>query len=99
VSTIAERVAKGTALLDEKLPGWWRAINLVRLELNDCQDCLLGQLFGDYDDGLPELGLSDRAAAESGFAEPGFLLERTDYPSLGAEWVRVILARREAGAQ
>ena len=93
-----ERVAKGATLLDEYEPGWWKMIHLGSLQLKDCTFCILGQLFDDYEEGLPALGLSDIAAAESGFAEPGDLPWRdTDYPALDAEWKRLILARRERG--
>lgn len=42
-----ERVANGVTLLDEKVPGWWRAINLEQLQMESCTHCMLGQLFGD----------------------------------------------------
>ena len=40
------RVANGVKLLDERVPGWWRVINLDRLQMEDCTQCMLGQLFG-----------------------------------------------------
>lgn len=38
------RVAKGAALLDQKLPGWAQKVDVGRLELSDCRVCVLGQL-------------------------------------------------------
>jgi hypothetical protein len=48
MTTIAERVAKGAAYLDEHDPDWWRehvsrAINLNSLDLGDGRACVLGQ--------------------------------------------------------
>jgi len=45
--TVQARVARGAALLDEKLPGWDQRIDLDRLNLGDCFTCILGQLFTD----------------------------------------------------
>lgn len=41
-----EAVARGAALLDEKVPGWWRVIDLDALDMGNCTQCMLGQLFG-----------------------------------------------------
>lgn len=38
-------VARGAALLDERMPGWAARIDLDRLELDDTDRCILGQLF------------------------------------------------------
>ena len=46
MSIHAEQVAKGVALLDNKVPGWWQHINLDTLQMSDCSQCMLGQLFG-----------------------------------------------------
>jgi len=43
-----EQVAAGIKVLDEKVPGWWRVIDLENLKMQDCTQCMLGQLFG-YD--------------------------------------------------
>ena len=42
--TIEERVANGAQLLDEKVPGWYKLINLATLRLSSCYDCVCGQL-------------------------------------------------------
>lgn len=41
-----EMVANGVKVLDEKVPGWWRAIDLNSLNMGSCSHCMLGQLFG-----------------------------------------------------
>lgn len=49
ISAVADRVKAGAILLDEIKPGWFRDIDVVLLDLSSCEDCILGQLFGDYD--------------------------------------------------
>ena len=73
---VTERVKRGAALLDEKDPGWWGAIDLGKLDLRSKCDCVLGQLgaqrFGTtlhpYIDGLSEIArLSPLRAPDYGF--------------------------------
>lgn len=110
--TIAERVARGAALLDEKLPGWDKDINLDRLDLSSSCRCVVGQLFvsnrlarvarllGEtltpYAGGLITLGLG----LDGEDYDYGFdkADEAGNYELLTAEWERLILARR-AGAR
>ena len=46
MSTIAERVASGAALLDERMPGWHQRIDLDTLDIDSCKNCVLGQIYG-----------------------------------------------------
>ena len=46
--TLQQRVQKGAQLLDEKQPGWYKRVNLKTLKLNECTNCVLGQLSGSY---------------------------------------------------
>jgi hypothetical protein len=105
---VEERVAKGAALLDEREPGWDARIDLGRLALTDCGDCVLGQLDsqrairgeaaaetagrGPYWTALAALGLTELDAAAHGFDSSK--LGEADL--LDAEWRRVIEARRAA---
>lgn len=41
--TLEVRVKDGAALLDERLPGWAAMIDLRRLNLASCKQCVLGQ--------------------------------------------------------
>ncbi len=101
-AAIARRVARGAALLDEKRPGWDARIDLAGLDLEDCELCVVGQLFGPgYGRGLPDgsygygleaLGVLD-CEYEYGF-DREFLGEK--FADLTAEWRRVITARRGA---
>jgi len=49
--TAAEAVANGAQLLDEKVPGWWRKIDLDSIRMDNCQHCICGQLaLATYDE-------------------------------------------------
>jgi len=95
MSAVAESVARGAALLDEKLPGWDERIDLAGLELSSCYRCVLGQLFArspgreitPYGLGIWVLGI-DRGSRY------GF--DGDDADELNGEWRRVIAARRLA---
>lgn len=53
---IAKEIAKGMALLDQKGPEDWRGkIECDTLDMQSCFDCILGQLYGEYADGLQHL--------------------------------------------
>lgn len=45
MSTVAERVVRGAAWLDEKYPGWFLKIDLSILDLGNCTQCVLGQIY------------------------------------------------------
>lgn len=50
-----DRVRAGMALLDRLLvgrPGWRDDLDVDRLDMGDPWDCVLGQLYGTYADGL-----------------------------------------------
>jgi hypothetical protein len=51
-------VKRGAALLDQVRPGWWREIALDRLAMESCNDCILGQLYGGFDNGVRTLDLN-----------------------------------------
>lgn len=59
MSDFSAKVAAGMALLDQERPGWRQEIDLGTLDLGSCSVCVLGQIFGDYEDGLSELGIGD----------------------------------------
>lgn len=54
---ILARVQRGAELLDEKLPGWERKIDLGTLEISNPCLCVLGQAFGEFTGGLGLLQL------------------------------------------
>ncbi|GAA4626729.1 hypothetical protein GCM10023196_036150 [Actinoallomurus vinaceus] len=108
--SIPERVAKGAALLDEKLPGWHDRIDLDQLRLSSPCNCILGQTWdGEVEHGDDPFFLHANRlfGRESGVhveAAHGFnsvhsgRAAREEFGELTAEWRRIILARR-GGAQ
>lgn len=68
LAVIDARVARGAALLDLRWPGWRSEIDLDRFHIGHSQDCVLGQLYGDYAGGLRILGLT--LGIEHGFSGP-----------------------------
>jgi hypothetical protein len=105
-ATIEARVARGAALLDEKLPGWVERIDLDKLKLSSGCNCILGQTwdgptsadsspFGAHADALALGGDDD---IEHGFNAGGedWFSNEPEYEALTAEWKRLILARRIA---
>lgn len=83
MTSISERVARGVEWLDETHPGWVKRIDLDRLDIGDCERCLIGQTIGDFCE-APDLPFD-----EMGFVGP-------DDHALEVEWRRVITERREA---
>ncbi len=104
---VQERVANGAALLDEKIPGWELRINLQELNLSSCVTCVLGQLYGHYDEGMEEIfpaevcecgeeHLSMERSAPHGFSASG-IDTGEQYTALDVEWTRVIKERLDRG--
>lgn len=56
-SALKARVAAGAAYLDEVRPGWHDAVNVERLSMDHPEDCVIGQVFGDYDDYVNAQGI------------------------------------------
>lgn len=74
-------VANGVKFLDSNYGNNWRSkIALDNLNVARCDVCVLGQIFGDYEDGLNSLGLRDTDAKEYGFNTNG------DMEALTAAW-------------
>lgn len=46
--TIEQRVQAGVEWLDENRPSWVEEIDLVELDMDSCNMCVLGQLFGNF---------------------------------------------------
>ena len=60
-------VAKGAAFLDKEADFNWRdQIDVTTLDLGVADRCILGQLYGDYSDGVWSLGIEN--ADELGFS-------------------------------
>ena len=63
---IEARIQKGIALLDQKNPGWYKDIDLETLDIERCEGCVLGQIYG-FITGSRILGIRGEERAEHGF--------------------------------
>ncbi len=54
-NTQRECVARGAAILDENKTGWFNRIDFKRFDIAASLDCVLGQVFGNYSDGITSL--------------------------------------------
>lgn len=81
MGSYASVVKNGVEILDNHFGdrSWTKKIDLDNLDLGSCGVCVLGQLFGDYTEGLDELGLS-------GGHSYGFDASSGSYRELTAAW-------------
>lgn len=86
-----DAVSRGSSLLDMKRPGWYREINIAQLNIMRPTDCICGQLFGGYGEGVNELGVGSRAG-EYGFNALG----PSAFEELNEAWREEIARRRLA---
>jgi hypothetical protein len=97
-----ERVAAGTAWLDDHAPAeWWDRIDLITLDISDGDRCVLGQVFAADAD---QLGfINGYIAAEYLFPHirsgtwqgpRGFCAGDDEYPFLNVAWMLAIEKRR-----
>jgi len=45
-----ERIEQAASFLDQNEPGWFDRIDTLRLDITSVQDCIMGQLFGNWYD-------------------------------------------------
>ena len=98
LSTLCRRSHEGAALLDKRLPKWHRRINMEQLDIGGCKDCILGQLFSRYDNGLQALNITNQEAITLG-VYAGIRKRRKReqrYIILTSEWRARIAERLEA---
>jgi hypothetical protein len=103
-------VQQGIEYLDKRMPGWYlpdyeHPIDLDTLDMDSVRLCVLSQLQPGYDpsvqappyvQALKYLGISYHDAQKLGFDSMAvsFSVSTVLVKSLGAEWARVIRARR-----
>jgi hypothetical protein len=84
-----------TGLLDRKYPGWAEKISLDTLAMESCDNCILGQLFGSFREGMDALGIA--FGSSRGFDRPCGT-DNAAYKILADAWraaIRVRLAMPE----
>ncbi len=88
---------KGPEYMDEVRPGWYRQINLQRLNIASCYECIGGQLEGEYADFKHAVGLSELQAYELGFVVNSIGKTRDaieeNYNRLDEEWTQAVKDR------
>lgn len=101
------RAKIGATVLDVLRPGWASEIDLAKLRMSSCQECVLGQLYGDYWEGAEKLFVTRSTGrnsetridngAHSAAIAAGFHSEDPagilDYARLTAAWTREIRKR------
>lgn len=66
LAAIPNRVAEGVNWMNQIQPGWEGWINPDHLDIGHCHNCIIGQVFGDYNEQSKHL-LSDRQELDFGF--------------------------------
>lgn len=93
VLTVAEtRVREGAFLLDAKVPGWEKKIDIGILDIDSSACCAIGQVFEEtFEKGCRKLGLSEKPEITTQF---GFCVDIfADTDSLNKAWRECIAER------
>lgn len=85
-----EEVRRGIAWMDEWVPDWRESINRENLDMRNGADCILGQVFGDYDEAVNNNGILDPAFL--GFILLDFMADSytADYQALKETWLALM---------
>lgn len=88
---IDERVQRGMRVLDAKMPGWERKINILTLDISNPRQCVCGQLDPQelFSMTTSYLGVNRCDA----LLMHGFTDHQLNYPALTACWRNHIVAR------
>lgn len=94
----AEELAiAGATYLDENYPGWRDSISAQNLDMASGSQCILGQFFGDYDEGIEQIWKRDfynEYDQDSDVArDHGFLENGACYMALDLAWQKELLKR------
>jgi hypothetical protein len=99
MTTAQARVAAGISLLAEQgFPEWHHSVTPGILDIGSANDCVLAQLFGDYETGLDHTGIGALDAADYGFdclALPHADDCADDVADLNTAWLNAIAEREQ----
>lgn len=89
------RAFKGALLLDMLSPGWQSRVDLDILDMGVDAECVLGQVYGEYNEGREALGLrTSWSAADFGFDrrryDQGIQAPEADYEGIQGAWVALL---------
>lgn len=93
-SSLHQRVKKGAALLDKEQPGWASKVNPDGLDMRSGSYCILGQAFGEYEDGTDHLDVEGR---DYGFDLVYEVDDVSDWRILDALWIKEVQKRTNPG--
>lgn len=107
IDAARERARRGAAYLDAADAGWHTRLNPATLELADSTHCVLGQLHGEFRNGLLRARILDLSSAPLASLSPvdlgfqarrdlGGEIEALDYAFLNRAWREEIERRRGA---
>ena len=87
------KVKQAAKFLDEKHPGWFKKINMMKLELASTDSCILAQLYGGASYmGVDALGIIDKPRAALGYRS---FRDQADRDALRYKWIKPINKRLE----
>lgn len=94
-----KRMRKGVKLLNEQAPGWHRKVKISTLDLSSNDNCILGQVFGEYTNGLELLDINSNDETRNGPAH-GFSLCSEEWTNeriadMTEWWKKQIRAKRK----
>jgi len=89
-------ISKAIKLLDKNRPQWQQKIDLSLLDMSSAQNCILGQLYGDYSDGQHALKLGYEKCVALGFSPEGDEYDDglQEIQSAFADYLRTYSAKR-----
>lgn len=76
--SISERVQNGVNLLNDYAGDWFWLVDLETLDITSPENCILGQLFGSFQNGTRDLGFSYDQYTQS---LNGFEMTHVEYTS------------------
>lgn len=80
---------RGARMLDEKHPGWYGRVDTGSIDLFSREDCILGQMYGDFGHGLVKLGQREHWVTVPWAIRHGFITANPLVPQnrLRRRWV------------
>ena len=90
IDEMKANVEAGILLLDQEIPDWRRGIDPDNLSMELCEDCILGQIYGFFDTGCAQLGLSLADAERLGFYLNDYDATPDNHSLLDALWIEAL---------
>lgn len=88
-----QNIQKGVEFLDQNYPNWLDKVDVSELDLSDCHQCIMGQLFGHYIKGKRKYG--GEKMKKFGFSVEIGLLSDKQFEQLTEEWKQAIKHKKQ----